>query len=303
MRRVLLVFTCLAALLAAGAGTAAAKLRVGASTNDLGSIAASVGGDQVEVFAISRPSADPHRVEVLPSYMVQVSRANIYFKIGMGLDQWADGIIDGSRNSKIQVVDCSKGINPLEKPGQVSAALGDVHPFGNPHYWTDPRNGAIVANNVAEALGKLDPAHAADYRARAEAFGKEAAASYTKDQAIVATMPVNRIFTYHRSWPYLGDAFGLEIAETVEPLPGIPPTAKHLQNLVRIAKESKVPVLLQEPYFSEDAGKFLGRETGIRVVKASAACDDTKPGSYLAHIGSVLQRLADAAAGKPAGTP
>jgi zinc/manganese transport system substrate-binding protein len=296
MRRIAILLAGLLALLAAG--PAAAKLRVGASTNDLGSIAASVGGDQVEVFSISRPSSDPHRVEVLPSYMVQVSRANHYLKIGMGLDQWADGIIDGSRNTKLTVVDCSKGINALEKPGQVSAALGDIHPFGNPHYWTDPRNGAIVATTIADAFGRLDPAHADDYRARAAAFGKDAAAAYAKDRAIVATMPVKRIFTYHRSWPYLGDAFGLDIAETVEPLPGIPPTAKHLQDLVRIAKESKVPVLLQEPYFSEDAGKFLARATGIRLVKASAACDDTRPGSYLAHIESVLQHLADAAAGK-----
>ena len=301
MRRILRVVTCLAALLAAGAGPVAAKLRVGASTNDLGSIAASVGGDQVEVFSIARPNTDPHRVEVLPSYMVQVARATLYLKIGMGLDQWADGIIDGSRNTRLQIVDCSKGINALEKPGQVSAALGDIHPFGNPHYWTDPRNGAIVANTVAEALGRLDPAHAADYRARAGAFGRDAAAAYAKDQKIVAAMPVKRIFTYHRSWPYLGDAFGIEIAETVEPLPGIPPTARHLQDLVRIAKESKVAVLLEEPYFAEEAGKFLGREAGMRIVKASAACDDTRPGSYLAHIESVVESLADAAAGKQAG--
>src|SRR4249920_2504412 len=114
--------------LAAGPGDAAAKIRVAASITDLGSIASSVGGDQVEVFAVARPNSDVHRVEVLPSYMVQVSRANLYLKVGLGLDQWADGIIDGSRNARLRVLDCSIGIVPLEKPTQVSAAMGDVHP-------------------------------------------------------------------------------------------------------------------------------------------------------------------------------
>jgi len=269
-----------------------AKVKVAASTTDLASIASSVGGDEVEVFAVARPTADPHRVEVLPSYMVQVSRANLYLKVGLQLDQWADGIIDGSRNAKLRVVDCSKGITPLEKPTSASAAQGDVHPFGNPHYWLDPRNGAIVARTIADELAHADPAHADAYHQRAEAFAGQVDASFKRGQAIVAKMPVKTILTYHRSWSYLGDAFGLEIADTVEPLPGIPPTAKHLQDLVQLVKERKISVLLQEPYFSEDGGKFLNRESGLRVVKASSACDAPTAGSYLAHIEDVLNKLA-----------
>ena len=121
------------ALFALVPGAAAARLRVAASITDLASIANSVGGDQVEVIAIARPGADVHRVEVLPSYMVQVSRADLYLKVGLGLDQWADGIIDGSRNAKLKVLDCGAGITPLDKPTSVNASMGDVHPFGNPH--------------------------------------------------------------------------------------------------------------------------------------------------------------------------
>ena len=148
--------TVLAAILvcAALAAPASARIRVAASLTDLASIASSVGGDQVETFAIARPTADPHRVEVLPSYMVQVARANLYLKVGLGLDQWADGIVDGSHNAKLQVLDCSRDIQPLDKPAQVNASMGDVHPLGNPHYWLDPRNGAIVAREIAEELGK-----------------------------------------------------------------------------------------------------------------------------------------------------
>lgn len=271
---------------------AAGKLRVAASITDIASIASSVGGDQVEVFSIARPTSDVHHVEVLPSYMVQVSRATVYLKVGLGLDQWADGIIDGSRNSKLLVVDCSKDITPLEKPTSVNASMGDVHPFGNPHYWLDPRNGAIVAKEIAAALAQRDPAHAEAYEGRAEAFAKAAEDSYERGRKLVDGMPVKVIFTYHSSWVYLANAFGLEIAGTAEPVPGIPPTAKHLQQLVDIAKQRKVPLLLQEPYFADDAGKFLSRQTGMRVVKASPSCDTPAAGSYLAHFDTVLKMIA-----------
>ncbi len=101
------------------------------------------------------------------------------------------------------------------------------------------------------------------------------------------------ILTYHRSWPYLANAFGLEIAGTVEPVPGIPPTAKHLAELVQIAKaRARSQLLLQEPYFSADAGQFLGREAGVRPVVAAPSCDEPAAGSYLAHIHDVLRLLA-----------
>ncbi|MEO5617400.1 MAG: metal ABC transporter substrate-binding protein, partial [Candidatus Eisenbacteria bacterium] len=144
----------------------AGRLRVAASINDLASIAASVGGEQVEVFSIARPTSDPHRVEALPSYMVKVARSRLYLKVGLGLDQWADALIEGSRNRKLRIVDCSRGVALLEIPtGKVDASMGDVHPDGNPHYWLDPRNGAQVARTIAAALAEADPANAERYRA------------------------------------------------------------------------------------------------------------------------------------------
>jgi len=290
-----------AVLLAALPAAAAGAVTVVASTNDLASIAASVGGERVEVAAIARPSADVHRVELLPSYMVRVSRAQLYLKIGLDLDRWADRVIDGSRNARLRVVDCSAGVRILEKPtGRVDASMGDVHPGGNPHYWLDPRNGAVVAGTVAEALAELDPAHAEEYRARAQAFGRDAEAVRERGRQAAAALPAKTLLTYHRSWTYFGDAFGLEIAGTVEPVPGIPPTAKHLAGLVKLVRERRVPVLLQEPYFSAEAGKFLARESGLRVLVRSASCERPEAGSYLAHIEGVLRDLAAGTPGKEA---
>jgi len=283
----------LAAALALLSGPAAAKVRVAASTNDLGSIASRIGGDQVEVFAIARANSDPHRVETLPSYMVKVSRAQVYLKVGLGLDQWAGAILDGSRNNKVLLVDCAKGVRVLERPaGKVDASMGDVHPDGNPHYWLDPRNGAVVGRNIAEALAQIDAAHAAIYRTNAEAFAKEATAAFERNHVRAAALPSKTVFTYHRSWSYLADAFGLEVAATVEPVPGIPPTARHLASLVETAKARKVGVLLQEPYFSGEAGRFLTRQSGMRVVTQSSACDGVDAGSYLAHFDQLFAALA-----------
>src|SRR5499426_4470706 len=200
-----LLIAVFAAAIAAGASFA--KISVAASTTDLASIAASVGGDQVDVFAIARPSADPHRIEALPSYMVKVSRAKVFLKVGLGLDQWADAIVDGSRNSSVQIVDCSVGVHVLEKPtGKVDASMGDVHPDGNPHYWLDPRNGAVAAGTIADAFAKADPKNAALYHANADKFGKDAQATYDRNAEAAKKLASHAIFTYHRSWSYFADA-------------------------------------------------------------------------------------------------
>jgi ABC-type Zn uptake system ZnuABC Zn-binding protein ZnuA len=138
----------------------ASTIKIAAAVADLGSIASYIGGDKVEVFSIAKSNANPHFVEVLPSYMIKVSRAAMYLKVGLALDQWSAEIIDGSRNDKLLVVDCSNGISVLQKPaGKVDASMGDVHPEGNPHYWLDPANGIIIAANVLSALKKVDPSN------------------------------------------------------------------------------------------------------------------------------------------------
>lgn len=283
----------MAALLALAAHPATAKLNVAASINDLASIAASVGGEQVAVFAIARPTSDPHRVEALPSYMVKVSRAQLFLRVGLGLDQWADAIVEGSRNSKLKLVDCSQGVSVLEKPaGKVDASMGDVHPFGNPHYWLDPRNAGAIARNIAEAFAAADPANAASYRANATAFAGRAQETWKRNADAAAKLPSRVVFTYHRSWSYFADAFGLEVVDTVEPVPGIPPTARHLAELVAESKARGVRLLIQEPYFASDGAKFLERQAGVRAVVQATSCADVTAASYLRHFDELLAALA-----------
>jgi zinc/manganese transport system substrate-binding protein len=209
----------------AAPAAAANKIKVVASTTDLGSIASAVGGDQVEVTAIAKPGSDVHRVEVLPSSMVRVSKAQVYLKVGLGLDQWADAIIDGSRNTSLTIVDCSAEVSVLDKPsGRVDASQGDVHPNGNPHYWLDPHEGG-VAKSVAAALGRVDPSMRALTRRGPRRSPPSATRCGRGRSHARPSFPSRTLITYHASWIYFAHALGLEIVGTVEPVPEFPPPA------------------------------------------------------------------------------
>jgi zinc/manganese transport system substrate-binding protein len=271
---------------------AVAKIMVGASLPDLASIAAYIGGDRVEAFSIARSTADPHTVEVLPTYMVRVSRADIYLKVGLNLDQWADQIIDGARNSKLQTIDCSKGIAVLEKPTtRVDASMGDVHPEGNPHYWLDPENGVVIARTVADALTAVDPDGANLYAANLEKFEKEVSQRTAQWKTFAEALPSHTLVTYHSSWVYLARAFGFDIAANIEPVPGIPPTARHLADLLQIIRSGHITTVIQEPYFSDDGANYLARETGVKVLKIAPSCSGISASSYLEHFQQIFDAL------------
>jgi zinc/manganese transport system substrate-binding protein len=153
------------------------KLNIVTTTTNLESIAKAVGGDHVNVSAISTGKEDPHFIAAKPSYMLKAKKADLWIRIGLELEIGYEGLIlEGSRNPKIHVgspghLDASEGIAPLEVPtGKVSRTMGDVHPLGNPHYWLDPYNGRIVARNICRRLKQLDPEHAGDYDRNLAAF-------------------------------------------------------------------------------------------------------------------------------------
>lgn len=272
---------------------AAAKVKVAASIPDLASIAASVGGGEVEVFSLARSDANPHAVEVLPSYMIKVSRARVYLKVGLGLDAWADAVVDGSRNRDLEVVDCSRGVRVLGKPaGKADASLGDAHPDGNPHYWLDPANAGPVADAVRDALKRADPGHAARYDSLGAAFKAENARRTAAWKARLAPLSGAAVLTYHDSWLYFASAFGLRVAGRVEPYPGIPPSGRHLQSLIEVAKREGARLLIQEPYFPDKDARFLERNAGVRVLRFSPSCDGTAPGEYWRHFDAMVEALA-----------
>lgn len=248
------------------------QINVVTSTTDLKSIVDAVGGDKVNTFSIARGNQNIHSVEVLPSYIMKITKAKMYAKIGMGLDQWADPLIEGARNENLFVVDCSKEINKLDVPNyKVDASHGDVHPYGNPHYWLDPNNGIIIGKEIHDALIKLSPENTAYFDRRYAEFKQLIQEKQLVWTQMMAPYKGTKIVVYHDDWRYFTEAFGFEIVGFVEPKPGLEPTPSHLYKLSNIIKNGGVKLIGFQPYFSEQAPNSLAAETGAKAVKLATS--------------------------------
>ncbi len=268
------------------------KVKVVASTPDLAAIAQMIAGDQIVVETILRSGANPHYVEVLPSYMVKVSRADLYLKVGMDLDYWAQAIIDGSRNAKLVMVDCSLGITPLEVPTSiVDASMGDIHPQGNPHYWLDPRNGRVIAENIAKGLSQVDPEHRAQYELGLARFKEQLHQRWEQWTRQAEALRELEIVTFHNSWIYLAHAFGLKVVGFIEPKPGIEPTPSHTVALIELLKSRQVKIIGLEPYFSDRVPRAIAAATGAKVVILSPSAGSAETGDYFQLFDALLAKL------------
>ena len=200
--------------------------------------------------------------------MVKVRKADIYFMVGMELDLWAQQIIDGSRNRKVMVVDCSVEINKMEVPtGQIDASMGDIHRFGNPHYWLDPENGKLIARMVAEKLINHDSKNAEQYQSNLTQFENDLNSAISMWTKRFSDLREKNIIFYHNSWPYFSKRFGLITVGFLEPKPGITPSPSQLNQVINQIKENEIKVIASESYFSDRAPKFIESKTNVRTVK------------------------------------
>ena len=265
-----LLFAALALGLAA---PAFAKLNVVSTLQDFASIADSIGGDRVETFALAKGYQDPHFVDAKPSFIVRLSRADLLIVAGLELEiGYLPPLIDQSRNDKIHpgnpgYLDASIGCDILQRPTtQVTRAMGDVHPYGNPHYWTDPENGRIIARSIARKLAELDPAGKAVYDKNLAAFEAKLTEKEKEWDAKMAPYAGTKIVTFHDSWPNFAKHFKLVVAGHVEPKPGIPPSPTHTLEIINLIQAQKIPVILVEPYFDSKTPKSIAGKTGAAVL-------------------------------------
>jgi ABC-type Zn uptake system ZnuABC Zn-binding protein ZnuA len=256
-------------LLAATAGWA--NIRVVTSLPDLADLTRVVGGDRVTVDAIVRGDQNPHFVEVKPSYMMKLKSADLFIEIGLELEMWAPQIIDGSRNASLTVVDLSRGVEKLEVPAHVDASLGDVHRFGNPHYWLDPRNVRPMMQQIIAALARISPADEPFFRANADAYLKALDVRISRWRSTMQPFAGARIVTFHRSWSYFAQWLGLTVADYVEPKPGIPPSPSHTADLIQLVRSSGIKVIVVEPFYDTSAADQIARATGAQVVRLTTS--------------------------------
>lgn len=291
MRSSLARVAVLSAFLAATPSAGAAGLKVVTSTEDLAALSREVGGDKISVEAIARGYQDPHYVEAKPSFILKLHSADLLVVVGRELEiGWLPPLLQQSRNEKIQVgsrgyLDASLTVKILDIPqGQITRAMGDVHPLGNPHYWLDPGNGRRIAQAIQAKLSELQPADAAYFAQRFADFDKRLAEAEKRWDAAMAPFKGTKIVTYHRSWPNFVERFGLDVIGYVEPKPGIPPSPQHTIDLIAEMKKVKAAVILVEPYFDLKTPNSVARETGAKVVVLSPSVGSEKEITDYIHL-------------------
>jgi len=262
------------AIVLAGAVQArAAGLRVVATTQDLEAIVKEVAGDKVETESLAKGYQDPHFVEAKPSFILRLNKADLLVVVGRELEiGWLPPLITQARNQKIQpgaqgYLDASLTAKILDLPtGQITRAMGDVHPQGNPHYWLDADNGRRIAKAIQAKVSELDPGNAAFYAQREADFERRLADAEQRWKATMAPYKGLKVVTYHRYWPNFADEFNLDVMGYVEPKPGIPPSPSHSLELIQAMKKDNVKIIIVEPYFDPKTPNSIATQTGAQVV-------------------------------------
>jgi zinc/manganese transport system substrate-binding protein len=265
----------MAALLAASLVTlpASAALKIFACEPEWAALATELGGSNVEVYSATTPLQDPHQVQARPSLIARFRGADLAVCTGAELEiGWFPILFQNGANPRIQpgkpgLFEAYNSVTMLEVPTKLDRAEGDIHPYGNPHIQTDPRNIARIAPALSQRLAELDPAHVADYKARGDDFGKRWAAAIAKWEQQAAPLRGVAVLSQHKSWIYLYDWLGIRETGTLEPKPGIPPSPAHLEELIELQKHRPAKLIVYAAYQDPKAAEFLSAKLGIPAVQ------------------------------------
>jgi len=271
MNRVTLL--CIVSVCTFWAGTSLAEVHVIATTPNLADITQHIVGKYVHAESIMRGPENTHNVRPKPSYMMKLRKAKLFITSGLDGEPWAALLAKGARKPDLLPghlgnVDVSKGIKLKEvpKPGQLSRALGDIHAFGNPHYMLDPLNALIAGRTILNALKRVDPSHADDYTKNFDAYAKQIRETTDRLKKKLEPYTGAKVVTYHRSWPYFLDRFGLVTIGEVEPKPGIAPAPHHLMETVERMNDANAKIVIVETYNSKKNADFVADKVGGKAV-------------------------------------
>jgi ABC-type Zn uptake system ZnuABC Zn-binding protein ZnuA len=267
--------------LAAGAAGAASKVRVVASLPDLKALTEAVGGELVEVESLARGTQNPHDIEVRPSLMLKLRRADLLVRNGAGGDPWVEPLLVGAQNAQIfpghpGYVDAAVGVRILPPSGPVDRSRGDVHPEGNPHYTLDPATAAQVTQNIVAGLKRVAPDSGARFDEQRRAFLARLDTDLARWQKALEPARGARVVTYHEGFTYFLNRFGLVPAGAIEDRPGIPPSPTHLASLIRSMKEHGVRVVIAEPWADRATVALVARDSGAKALTLPSAVGGVK---------------------------
>jgi zinc/manganese transport system substrate-binding protein len=292
MRKLLLL--CLAAL----SWPAQAALNVLACEPEWAALASELAGDKASVASATTAYQDPHRIEAKPSLIARARRADLVVCTGAELEiGWLPVLLRESANPRIQAdrpghFMAADFVALLDKPQRLSRAEGDVHPEGNPHIQTDPRNIARVAEALAQRLTQLDPANAAHYATRQADFAKRWQVAQQRWTTRAARLKGLRVVSQHNGFPYLYQWLGLVEVATLEPKPGLEPSAAHLASVAAALKARPASLIVRAAYQPARPSEWLAERTGLPVaVLPFTVGGSDKAGDLFGLFDDTLDRL------------
>ena len=250
--------------------TKARTVKVVTTTTDMKSISEAIGGDKVSVLSIATGYQNPHFVDPKPSYIISLSNADLFVTVGLDLETgWSPQLLSSSRNAKIQkgspgYVDASVGVGLYQVPSAANRGEGDIHIYGNPHYWLDPLNGKVIARNIANGLERVDPQNQAFYETNLHQFFNQVDAKLKEWQAKMLPYKGTKIIAYHNEWVYFEKRFGLEIVDFMEPKPGIPPSPSQLVKVINEVQANHIKIIISSPYFTTSSSDVVAKQTGVK---------------------------------------
>jgi zinc/manganese transport system substrate-binding protein len=247
-----------------------AKVKVVATLPWIGSIAEEIGKDRIKITTLIKAGQDPHYAEAKPSMILAARKADILMYNGLDLEiGYLPRIIESANNPNIQPgktgnLDCSQFITPIEKPSSVDRSMGDVHPLGNPHYHFSPKNILNVAEGMANAFSDIDAGNAGFYRNNLKLFKDRLAEKQTQWSSM--TLKGKKYIAYHKLFEYLAQEYGFQILGYIEPKPGIPPSAGHIEEMIELIKKAKPYAILATFTAGKKEVEALSLKTGVRSV-------------------------------------
>lgn len=258
-------------LLALAPLAARAELRIFACEPEWQALAEAIGGDRVEVSSGTTALQDPHYIQARPSLIARVRQADLVVCSGADLEiGWLPMLLAKANNPRVRpgglgYLEASGLVRRLEVPASIDRSLGDMHPQGNPHVQLNPHNIARIAAALAERMAELDAANADAYRTGAVQFLERWNAAIAVWEARAAPLRGKRLVVHHKSWVYLEDWLGMQEVAQLEPVPGIPPTAAHLGNLLgQLGSDGHgADLIVRSPFQDDKPSRWLSERTGI----------------------------------------
>jgi zinc/manganese transport system substrate-binding protein len=291
--------------LAHGVSQAGDKLKVVATTPDYAALALAIGGDEITIKTLAKPTEDPHFVDARPSHIVTLNRADMLIESGADLELgWLPPLIKGSRNKRVLPGEDGRFLGAdrvrlLDVPTVLDRAQGDIHAKGNPHFLMNPENAGIVAHHLAERFCKLDEDSCPVYQQNLVRFTERLEQQMLVWTERLAPFTGTQVVTYHNTWKYFTSRFGLGSGTFLEPKPGIPPSPPHLAKVIAKMKADNIRVILIEPFQSHKTADTVAGHTGGTVIEVSqfpGGLPETE-NDYFALIDAVVNAVANALSG------